>query len=155
MKADDCSQSESVSRSSRITFSATNVVVVSSPLSIWRILLSTPLAVLSYFLIWYVPPYESGKVIWYLFFYCIFQSLQTVSTTLVPMQTLPVTTVVPYVQYRVIGKSLISQDLNHFTLQWLPIMKLKVIVGSIWSNFECESCFFCHLPSTPNSLLWN
>lgn len=41
------------------------------------ILLSTPLAVLSYFLIWYVPPYESGKVIWYLFFYCIFQSLQT------------------------------------------------------------------------------
>ncbi|XP_070841242.1 sodium-dependent lysophosphatidylcholine symporter 1-B isoform X1 [Chaetodon trifascialis] len=41
------------------------------------ILLSTPLAVLSYFLIWYVPPFEDGKVIWYLFFYCIFQSLQT------------------------------------------------------------------------------
>lgn len=41
------------------------------------ILLSTPLAVLSYFLIWYVPPFEDGKVIWYLFFYCLFQSLQT------------------------------------------------------------------------------
>ncbi|KAM3596624.1 uncharacterized protein V6R79_018257 [Siganus canaliculatus] len=41
------------------------------------ILLSTPLAVLSYFLIWYVPPFENGKVIWYLFFYCIFQTLQT------------------------------------------------------------------------------
>ncbi|XP_069032212.1 sodium-dependent lysophosphatidylcholine symporter 1-B [Embiotoca jacksoni] len=41
------------------------------------ILLSTPLAVLSYFLIWYVPPFENGKVIWYLLFYCIFQSLQT------------------------------------------------------------------------------
>uniref|UniRef100_A0A3Q3JXB5 Major facilitator superfamily (MFS) profile domain-containing protein n=1 Tax=Monopterus albus TaxID=43700 RepID=A0A3Q3JXB5_MONAL len=41
------------------------------------ILLSTPLAVLSYFLIWYVPPFEDGKVIWYLFFYCIFQTLQT------------------------------------------------------------------------------
>ncbi|KAG7501148.1 hypothetical protein JOB18_040843 [Solea senegalensis] len=41
------------------------------------ILLSTPLAVLSYFLIWYVPPFENGKVIWYLFFYCLFQSLQT------------------------------------------------------------------------------
>lgn len=41
------------------------------------IVLSTPLAVLSYFLIWYVPPFESGKVVWYLFFYCLFQSLQT------------------------------------------------------------------------------
>ncbi|RVE66441.1 hypothetical protein OJAV_G00107470 [Oryzias javanicus] len=41
------------------------------------IVLSTPLAVLSYFLIWYVPPFEDGKVIWYLFFYCLFQALQT------------------------------------------------------------------------------
>ncbi|XP_042362569.1 sodium-dependent lysophosphatidylcholine symporter 1-B [Plectropomus leopardus] len=41
------------------------------------ILLSTPLAVLSYFLIWYVPPFDNGKVIWYLFFYCVFQTLQT------------------------------------------------------------------------------
>uniref|UniRef100_A0A3B5KV92 MFSD2 lysolipid transporter A, lysophospholipid b n=1 Tax=Xiphophorus couchianus TaxID=32473 RepID=A0A3B5KV92_9TELE len=41
------------------------------------ILLSTPFAVMSYFLIWYVPPFEHGKVIWYIFFYCIFQTLQT------------------------------------------------------------------------------
>ncbi|XP_061616989.1 sodium-dependent lysophosphatidylcholine symporter 1-B isoform X2 [Phyllopteryx taeniolatus] len=41
------------------------------------IVISTPLAVLSYFLIWYVPPFEDNKVIWYLFFYCLFQSLQT------------------------------------------------------------------------------
>ncbi|XP_026156219.1 sodium-dependent lysophosphatidylcholine symporter 1-B [Mastacembelus armatus] len=41
------------------------------------ILLSTPLAVLSYFLIWYVPPFEDCKVVWYLFFYCLFQTLQT------------------------------------------------------------------------------
>ncbi|XP_037549195.1 sodium-dependent lysophosphatidylcholine symporter 1-B [Nematolebias whitei] len=41
------------------------------------ILFSTPLAVLSYFLIWYVPPFEHGKVIWYIFFYCLFQTLQT------------------------------------------------------------------------------
>ncbi|PWA15393.1 hypothetical protein CCH79_00008520 [Gambusia affinis] len=41
------------------------------------ILLSTPFAVMSYFLIWYVPPFENGKVIWYIFFYCIFQTLQT------------------------------------------------------------------------------
>ncbi|KAJ0054882.1 hypothetical protein NL108_006303, partial [Boleophthalmus pectinirostris] len=41
------------------------------------ILFSTPLAVLAYFLIWYVPPFENGKVIWYLFFYCLFQTLQT------------------------------------------------------------------------------
>ncbi|XP_051926323.1 sodium-dependent lysophosphatidylcholine symporter 1-B isoform X2 [Hippocampus zosterae] len=41
------------------------------------IALSTPLAVISYFLIWYVPPFEDGKVFWYLFFYCVFQSLQT------------------------------------------------------------------------------
>ncbi|CAL8297731.1 unnamed protein product [Lota lota] len=41
------------------------------------IVLSTPLAVLCYFLIWYVPPFEDGKVIWYLVFYCLFQTLQT------------------------------------------------------------------------------
>ncbi|XP_041703464.1 sodium-dependent lysophosphatidylcholine symporter 1-B isoform X2 [Coregonus clupeaformis] len=41
------------------------------------ILISTPFAVLTYFLIWYVPPVEQGKVLWYLVFYCLFQSLQT------------------------------------------------------------------------------
>ncbi|KAL0969212.1 hypothetical protein UPYG_G00223940 [Umbra pygmaea] len=41
------------------------------------ILISTPFAVLTYFLIWYVPPVEQGKVWWYLVFYCLFQSLQT------------------------------------------------------------------------------
>lgn len=42
-------------------------------------MLSTPLAVLCYFLIFCVPPLEDGKVVWYLFFYCAFQTLQTVS----------------------------------------------------------------------------
>uniref|UniRef100_A0A1A8RED8 Major facilitator superfamily domain containing 2aa n=1 Tax=Nothobranchius rachovii TaxID=451742 RepID=A0A1A8RED8_9TELE len=41
------------------------------------ILFSTPFAVLTYFLIWYVPPFEEGKVLWYLVFYCLFQSMQT------------------------------------------------------------------------------
>ncbi|KAM3595513.1 uncharacterized protein V6R79_024578 [Siganus canaliculatus] len=41
------------------------------------ILYSTPFAVVTYFLIWYVPPFEEGKVIWYLIFYCLFQSMQT------------------------------------------------------------------------------
>ncbi|XP_035529804.1 sodium-dependent lysophosphatidylcholine symporter 1-B-like [Morone saxatilis] len=41
------------------------------------ILLSTPFAVLTYFLIWYVPPFQQGKIIWYLVFYCLFQSMQT------------------------------------------------------------------------------
>uniref|UniRef100_A0A096MGY1 MFSD2 lysolipid transporter A, lysophospholipid b n=1 Tax=Poecilia formosa TaxID=48698 RepID=A0A096MGY1_POEFO len=43
----------------------------------YAILLSTPFAVMSYFLIWYVPPFEHGKVIWYILFYCVFQTLQT------------------------------------------------------------------------------
>ncbi|XP_076605042.1 sodium-dependent lysophosphatidylcholine symporter 1-B-like isoform X1 [Chaetodon auriga] len=41
------------------------------------ILFSTPFAVLTYFLMWYVPPFEQGKVAWYLIFYCLFQSMQT------------------------------------------------------------------------------
>ncbi|XP_053348403.1 sodium-dependent lysophosphatidylcholine symporter 1-B [Clarias gariepinus] len=41
------------------------------------IMLSTPFAVISYFLIWYVPPVDQGKVFWYLVFYCLFQTLQT------------------------------------------------------------------------------
>lgn len=41
------------------------------------IMLSTPLAVVSYFVIWYVPPFDDGKVVWYLFVYILFQTLQT------------------------------------------------------------------------------
>uniref|UniRef100_A0A8C1SEF8 Major facilitator superfamily domain containing 2ab n=1 Tax=Cyprinus carpio TaxID=7962 RepID=A0A8C1SEF8_CYPCA len=41
------------------------------------ILLSTPFAALSYFLIWYVPSVDQGKAVWYLIFYCSFQTLQT------------------------------------------------------------------------------
>lgn len=41
------------------------------------IMLSTPLAVVSYFAIWYVPPFDDGKVVWYLFVYILFQTLQT------------------------------------------------------------------------------
>uniref|UniRef100_A0A3Q3W2P7 Major facilitator superfamily domain containing 2A n=1 Tax=Mola mola TaxID=94237 RepID=A0A3Q3W2P7_MOLML len=41
------------------------------------ILCSTPLSVMAYFLIWYVPPFEQGKVFWYLVVYCLFQSMQT------------------------------------------------------------------------------
>uniref|UniRef100_A0A8C1SC58 Major facilitator superfamily domain containing 2ab n=1 Tax=Cyprinus carpio TaxID=7962 RepID=A0A8C1SC58_CYPCA len=46
------------------------------------ILLSTPFAALSYFLIWYVPSVDQGKAVWYLIFYCSFQTLQTVSNHL-------------------------------------------------------------------------
>ncbi|KAA0710538.1 Sodium-dependent lysophosphatidylcholine symporter 1-B [Triplophysa tibetana] len=41
------------------------------------IVVSTPFAVLCYFLIWYVPTADQGKVFWYLIFYCSFQTLQT------------------------------------------------------------------------------
>uniref|UniRef100_A0A674MYQ6 MFSD2 lysolipid transporter A, lysophospholipid a n=1 Tax=Takifugu rubripes TaxID=31033 RepID=A0A674MYQ6_TAKRU len=41
------------------------------------ILCSAPFAVATYFLIWFVPPFEQGKVVWYLVFYCLFQSMQT------------------------------------------------------------------------------
>lgn len=41
------------------------------------ILFSTPFAVLTYFLIWFVPPIEHFKLLWFLVFYCLFQSLQT------------------------------------------------------------------------------
>uniref|UniRef100_A0A671TCU2 Sodium-dependent lysophosphatidylcholine symporter 1-B n=1 Tax=Sinocyclocheilus anshuiensis TaxID=1608454 RepID=A0A671TCU2_9TELE len=41
------------------------------------IVLSTPFAVLCYFLIWYVPSVDQGKIVWYLIFYCSFQTLQT------------------------------------------------------------------------------
>lgn len=47
-----------------------------------RIIFSTPLAVVSYFLIWFVPDISRGQVMWYLIFYCIFQTLVTVSRAL-------------------------------------------------------------------------
>lgn len=41
------------------------------------IFFSTPLAVLAYFLIWYVPELPSCQIVWYLVFYCLFQTLVT------------------------------------------------------------------------------
>ncbi|XP_054831291.1 sphingosine-1-phosphate transporter MFSD2B isoform X2 [Eublepharis macularius] len=37
----------------------------------------TPLTVVSYFFMWYLPPFITGRVMWYLAFYCLFQSLTT------------------------------------------------------------------------------
>uniref|UniRef100_A0A8C2YBD8 Sphingosine-1-phosphate transporter MFSD2B n=1 Tax=Coturnix japonica TaxID=93934 RepID=A0A8C2YBD8_COTJA len=37
----------------------------------------TPFTVVSYFFMWYLPPFVSGRVVWYLIFYCIFQALTT------------------------------------------------------------------------------
>ncbi|XP_062449824.1 sodium-dependent lysophosphatidylcholine symporter 1 isoform X2 [Rhea pennata] len=41
------------------------------------IIFSTPFAVISYFLIWFVPDISRGQVLWYLIFYCVFQTLVT------------------------------------------------------------------------------
>ncbi|XP_063311493.1 sodium-dependent lysophosphatidylcholine symporter 1 isoform X1 [Pelobates fuscus] len=41
------------------------------------IIFSTPLAVLTYFLTWYVPDIANGQILWYLVFYCFFQTLVT------------------------------------------------------------------------------
>ncbi|KAG7511306.1 sodium-dependent lysophosphatidylcholine symporter 1-B-like [Solea senegalensis] len=41
------------------------------------IIFSTPFAVLTYFLIWFVLPIEQGKFVWCLMFYFLFQSMQT------------------------------------------------------------------------------
>uniref|UniRef100_A0A8V0Y555 MFSD2 lysolipid transporter B, sphingolipid n=2 Tax=Gallus gallus TaxID=9031 RepID=A0A8V0Y555_CHICK len=37
----------------------------------------TPFIVVSYFFMWYLPPFVTGRVVWYLIFYCIFQALTT------------------------------------------------------------------------------
>ncbi|XP_032084343.1 sodium-dependent lysophosphatidylcholine symporter 1 isoform X1 [Thamnophis elegans] len=41
------------------------------------IVFSTPFGVISYFMIWLVPDISQGQVLWYLFFYCVFQTLVT------------------------------------------------------------------------------
>lgn len=46
---------------------------------ICRMLACTPFTVVSYFFMWYLPPFVSGRVAWYLTFYCLFQALTTVS----------------------------------------------------------------------------
>ncbi|NXW09254.1 MFS2B protein, partial [Fregetta grallaria] len=45
----------------------------------------TPFTVVSYFFMWYLPPFVSGRVAWYLTFYCLFQALTTVSRLQVMM----------------------------------------------------------------------
>ena len=39
----------------------------------------TPFVVVSYFYLWYVPAFTHGRFIWYLGFYCLYQTLITVS----------------------------------------------------------------------------
>lgn len=50
-----------------------------------RMLACTPFTVVSYFFMWYLPPFVSGRVAWYLTFYCLFQALTTVSRLQVMM----------------------------------------------------------------------
>ncbi|XP_007527143.1 sodium-dependent lysophosphatidylcholine symporter 1 isoform X1 [Erinaceus europaeus] len=41
------------------------------------IIFSTPLAIIAYFLIWYVPDFPQDQTLWYLLFYCLFETLVT------------------------------------------------------------------------------
>uniref|UniRef100_A0A8D0TCB7 Sodium-dependent lysophosphatidylcholine symporter 1 n=1 Tax=Sus scrofa TaxID=9823 RepID=A0A8D0TCB7_PIG len=41
------------------------------------IIFSTPLAIIAYFLIWFVPDFKQGQALWYLLFYCLFETLVT------------------------------------------------------------------------------
>ncbi|XP_058991069.1 sodium-dependent lysophosphatidylcholine symporter 1 isoform X4 [Mustela lutreola] len=43
------------------------------------IIFSTPLAIIAYFLIWFVPDFPQGQALWYLLFYCLFETLVTLS----------------------------------------------------------------------------
>lgn len=48
----------------------------------------TPFLMVSYFYLWFVPPFISGRFVWYLGFYCLYQTLITVSMTYVPNEPL-------------------------------------------------------------------
>nr|XP_056712868.1 sphingosine-1-phosphate transporter MFSD2B [Euleptes europaea] len=37
----------------------------------------TPFTIVSYFFLWYLPPFIAGRVVWYLAFYCLYQALTT------------------------------------------------------------------------------
>ncbi|XP_040830375.1 sodium-dependent lysophosphatidylcholine symporter 1 isoform X6 [Ochotona curzoniae] len=41
------------------------------------IIFSTPLAIIAYCLIWFVPDFPQGQTLWYLLFYCLFETLVT------------------------------------------------------------------------------
>ncbi|XP_004678897.1 PREDICTED: sodium-dependent lysophosphatidylcholine symporter 1 isoform X1 [Condylura cristata] len=41
------------------------------------IIFSTPLAIIAYFLIWFVPDFLQNRTLWYLLFYCLFETLVT------------------------------------------------------------------------------
>lgn len=50
----------------------------------FRMVGCTPFLTVSYFYLWFVPPFISGRFIWFLGFYCLYQTLITVSMTSVP-----------------------------------------------------------------------
>lgn len=54
----------------------------------FRMVGCTPFLMVSYFYLWFVPPFISGRFVWYLGFYCLYQTLITVSMTPVPRKHL-------------------------------------------------------------------
>lgn len=50
----------------------------------FRMVGCTPFLIVSYFYLWFVPPFINRRFIWYLGFYCLYQTLITVSMTPVP-----------------------------------------------------------------------
>lgn len=81
----------------------------------------TPFTVVSYFLMWYVPPFVSGRVAWYLAFYCLFQALTVVSRLQIMMFSAVTCLFSVYVNAFTFSTLGFANSLPARQFAWLPI----------------------------------
>uniref|UniRef100_A0A8C0YDH1 MFSD2 lysolipid transporter A, lysophospholipid a n=1 Tax=Cyprinus carpio carpio TaxID=630221 RepID=A0A8C0YDH1_CYPCA len=108
------------------------------------ILMSTIPAVLCYFLIWVVPPIEQGKMMWYLLFYCLFQTLQTCFHV-------PYSALTMFISNK-------QQERDSATAYRMTVEVLGTVIGTAvqgqivgMANTPSEDGFISHQPLTPLS----
>uniref|UniRef100_A0A671QFK7 Sodium-dependent lysophosphatidylcholine symporter 1-A n=1 Tax=Sinocyclocheilus anshuiensis TaxID=1608454 RepID=A0A671QFK7_9TELE len=117
------------------------------------ILVSTIPAVLCYFLIWVVPPIEQGKIMWYLLFYCLFQTLQTCFHV-------PYSALTMFISNK-------QEERDSATAYRMTVEVLGTVIGTAvqgqivgMANTPCinntsptntEDCFISHQPLAPQS----
>uniref|UniRef100_A0A8C1MZQ0 Major facilitator superfamily domain containing 2aa n=1 Tax=Cyprinus carpio TaxID=7962 RepID=A0A8C1MZQ0_CYPCA len=108
------------------------------------ILMSTIPAVMCYFLIWVVPPIEQGKMMWYLLFYCLFQTLQTCFHV-------PYSALTMFISNK-------QQERDSATAYRMTVEVLGTVIGTAvqgqivgMANTPSEDGFISHQPLTPLS----
>uniref|UniRef100_A0AAY4BLR7 Major facilitator superfamily domain containing 2B n=1 Tax=Denticeps clupeoides TaxID=299321 RepID=A0AAY4BLR7_9TELE len=103
----------------------------------------TPFLVVSYFYLWFVPPFTSGRDIWYLGFYCLYQTLITCFHVPYSALTMFLSTdqrerdsATAYSRSPNFTRSLAAHSMQHASFRKEHAALCKCVTGSILGSFN-------------------